>query len=409
MNHKIRTSVMSSMPARIDTLCRYAIDLINAIATRLRTLTAAACVLCLLGACGGGGGGAGGGGSVTYTLGGTLSGLADGQMLVLSNGNETLTRSTNGTFSFATALASGSSYEVRVSGQQPAWQTCSVSNGTGSANANVSNVAVTCISADSAATGLLNDTGIDWCSENITTPSTWVNNAVCSAVNWAANLWGLQQDAFFGRDAQAKEGALPKVGAGMAGFDFTKIGASGKVLTKQGEAWSDTGTEAASTQWDCVRDNVTGLVWEVKRNDPTHLRHFGHGYVWYNPDSLNNGGDPGFLNSNTLSPTCTGVADLNQCNTHSYVTAVNAAGLCGKQDWRLPTLDELRGLAHMGHSLSPSIDINYFPNTSADYTWSALPMASSSDMAWSVRFFDGGYFLLVKSEPYPVRLVRSMP
>ena len=339
--------------------------------------------------------------------------MANGQTLDLAQGSETLTLSTNGAFTFATLVTQGGNYEVKVSGQPPVWQTCSVSNGTGSASANVSNVVVNCVSSDAAATDLLNDTGIDWCTENITTPSTWVNNALCSAVNWVGNLWGQQQDAFFGRDAQAKAGTLSKVGGGMVGFDFTKIGASGKALAKQGETWSDTGTEAASTQWDCVRDNVTGLVWEVKRNDVTHLRHMGHGYAWYNPDSTTNGGAVGYetplldTNGNAVNaPTCEGVADVNKCNTQSYVTAVNTVGLCGKTDWRLPNVDELRNLAHTGRT-NPVIDTDYFPNTSTDWMWSSSPSANYSGSAWFVYFSSGDGSINTKYLAYRVRLVRS--
>jgi hypothetical protein len=376
----------------------------------------------LLSACGGGSGGSTGGGIATFTIGGTLSGLANGQTLDLAQGSEILTLSTNGAFTFATLVTQGGNYEVKVSGAQPAWQTCSVSNGSGSAvSANASNVTVNCVSTDTAATGLLNDTGIDWCTENITTPSTWVNNAVCSAVNWVGNLWGQQQDAFFGRDAQAKAGTLTKVGGGMAGFDFTKIGASGKALAKQGETWSDSGTEAAGTQWDCVRDNVTSLVWEVKRNDATHLRHMDHGYAWYNPDSTTNGGAVGYetpqfdTNGNAvIAPTCVGVADVNKCNTQSYVTAVNAVGLCGKTDWRLPIVDELRSLAHTGRA-NPAIDIytdtDYFPNASTiGWVWSSSPHAAIVDNALNGNF-DGGIFGHVSYDfkyiASPVRLVRS--
>ena len=81
----------------------------------------------------------------TYTIGGNLSGLGAGKSVVLlNNGGDALTRNANGGFSFATALASGASYAVTV-GTQPAGQTCTVSNGSGTvASANVTNVAVSC-------------------------------------------------------------------------------------------------------------------------------------------------------------------------------------------------------------------------------------------------------------------------
>ncbi len=287
------------------------------------------------------------------------------------------------------------------------------------------------VTASYTATGLLNDTGIDWCTENITTgtTNTWANNAVCNAVNWVGNLWGQQQDAFFGRDAQAKAGTLKKVGGGMAGFDFTKIGASGKVLAKQDGVYSDSGTEAAGTQWDCVGDNVTGLVWEVKRNNVNHLRHMDHTYTWYNPDNATNGGNAGAQAhaDNSIISTCTGVADNTKCNTQSYVTAVNAAGLCGKKDWRMPTVDELRNLAHTGliqtsEIGSPTIDVNYFPNTAylevasvLPKYWSSSPYADDTENAWVVFFSDGNSSNIAKNgvknndhgSPSSIRLVRS--
>lgn len=265
-------------------------------------------------------------------------------------------------------------------------------------------------------TGTLNDTGIDWCSENITTPSTWVNNAVCSGVNWAGNLWGHQQDAFSGRDAQARAGTLSKVGGGMAGFDFTKLGADGKPLAIQNGSWThdssgkDNGSEAAGTRWDCVGDNTTGLVWEVKRNDATHLRHLSHTYSWYNPDNANNGGSVG--HEVGTSAVCTGVTDTAKCNTQSIVTAVNAlpAGqaLCGLHDWRMPTVDELYTLAHTGVS-GPAIDSSYFPNTVSAGYWSSSPISLNAGGAWLVNFFYGFDGNASKGSAFRVRLVRSGP
>jgi hypothetical protein len=102
---------------------------------------------------GGGGGGddAGGGGddgavvAPTFTVGGTLSGLAAGATLVLDNRGERLTLTADGAFTFATALADSSAYAVTVT-TQPAGQNCTVVNGAGAVTgANVTNVAVTCV------------------------------------------------------------------------------------------------------------------------------------------------------------------------------------------------------------------------------------------------------------------------
>jgi hypothetical protein len=113
------------------------------------------CLIVLLGAltlsaCGGGGGGGGGTTGATYTIGGTLSGLGASTQLVLEdNGGNALTLQGNGAFTFSQAIAGGSAYSVTVA-TQPNGQTCSVSGGSGTANANVANVGVTCSASSSS-------------------------------------------------------------------------------------------------------------------------------------------------------------------------------------------------------------------------------------------------------------------
>ncbi|MFO1217394.1 MAG: beta-propeller fold lactonase family protein [Burkholderiaceae bacterium] len=113
----------------------------------LRTLlgrVAGTSLLLLMAACGGGGG-SDPAAPATFTIGGTVSGLATGQQVTLNNnaGNPT-TVTANGAFTFSTAVDSGGSYAVTV-GTQPTGQTCTVSNGSGAGvNANVTNVTVTC-------------------------------------------------------------------------------------------------------------------------------------------------------------------------------------------------------------------------------------------------------------------------
>jgi len=78
-----------------------------------------------------------------YSVGGTVSGLS-GTAVLQDNGGDNLTVTANGSFTFATQLASGAAYKVTVK-TNPTGQTCTVSNGTGSiGSANITNVAVTC-------------------------------------------------------------------------------------------------------------------------------------------------------------------------------------------------------------------------------------------------------------------------
>jgi hypothetical protein len=83
---------------------------------------------------------------VPYTVGGTVSGLVGTGLVLQNNGGDNLNITANGPFTFATALANGSPYNVTVLTQPtgPA-QTCTVTNGSGTiSGANVTNVQVTC-------------------------------------------------------------------------------------------------------------------------------------------------------------------------------------------------------------------------------------------------------------------------
>jgi uncharacterized repeat protein (TIGR03803 family) len=80
----------------------------------------------------------------SYTVGGTISGLA-GSGMVLVNGSDTLAVSSGApSFTMPTAVAYTSTYAVTVQ-TQPTGLTCSVNNGTGTmSSAAVTNIAVTC-------------------------------------------------------------------------------------------------------------------------------------------------------------------------------------------------------------------------------------------------------------------------
>lgn len=83
----------------------------------------------------------------TYVIGGTVVNLAGngGGLVLQDNGGDNLMVNSNGSFQFATALRGGSTYKVIVFSQpsSPA-QTCGVTNSTGTATADVTNVKVDC-------------------------------------------------------------------------------------------------------------------------------------------------------------------------------------------------------------------------------------------------------------------------
>jgi hypothetical protein len=187
---------------------------------------------------------------------------------------------------------------------------------------------------------------------------------------------------------------LTKSGSGSSGFDFTKVCGSGK-MAGEGDCPPNPTLGSGPANWACVRDNVTGLVWEVKTTQG--LRSQGNLYSWYNPDAAENGGAPGVQNG--------GRCEGSNCDTNAYVQEVNKQGLCGNKDWRLPTRKELLSIVDNGQ-LKPAIDTSYFPNTPSAHFWSSSPYADQAGSAWQVYFQYGEALPQDKGEGGQVRLVR---
>jgi Galactose oxidase, central domain len=79
------------------------------------------------------------------TIGGSVVGLSGTGLVLEDNGGDDLTVTGTGTvpFTFKTSIASGGAYAVTIK-TQPSGQVCSVSNGSGTATANITNVQVNC-------------------------------------------------------------------------------------------------------------------------------------------------------------------------------------------------------------------------------------------------------------------------
>ncbi len=121
-------------------------------------------------------------------------------------------------------------------------------------------------------------------------------------------------------------------------MSYTKLDASGNDLPE------------SATSWAMVRDNVTGLIWEVKteanQNDT---------YTW---DAA-----------------------------HTYAASLRLGGF---SDWRLPTIKELQYLVDFSIPWpGPAIDTIYFPNTASSWYWSSSTDANSTSYAWVVVFSYG--------------------
>lgn len=111
--------------------------------------------------------------------------------------------------------------------------------------------------------------------------------------------------------------ALLQAGEQPASPVYTKLGAEGQELPM------------AAQQWAMVRDNATGLVWEVKTTDGS-IHDVEKVFDWSSAQEF--------------------IAELNRLKFGGYI------------DWRLPTTDELNGLAVKGGE-EPFINRDFFPQT----------------------------------------------
>lgn len=123
---------------------------------------------------------------------------------------------------------------------------------------------------------------------------------------------------------------------------------------------------------ECVKDNVTGLLWEQKttaNKDNT--------YTWD--------------------------------DTAQHINALNAANYCGYSDWRLPTREELMSIIDYGR-YNPAIN-SIFTNISSDGYWSTSSSVRyqgyPQGYAWYVSFNDDSFtYTSGKSSHLGVRAVR---
>lgn len=218
----------------------------------------------------------------------------------------------------------------------------------------------------------VNDTGIDW---------GW-NGLVLTDFVTCAGYAISAQDCAHGRDATHDDGS-----DGHSGFSFTKLDQNGNALS------------AAAEEWACVRDEVSGLTWEVKTDDGG-LRDPGNTFSWYDPNLTSNGGFSGYTDRGNCA--------VGSCDTYSYAQTVNSVStpLCGNRDWRVPTRHELRSIVNY-RGIRPTIDTDYFPFQVSGSFWTSHPHVVVDGNAWLIDFRSGFDDDRLKSSAYHVRLVRG--
>jgi len=127
-----------------------------------------------------------------------------------------------------------------------------------------------------------------------------------------------------------------------------------------------------STEWSCVQDNKTGLVWEAKSTD----RDADKTYTYKKAESFAAGVNKGGL--------------------------FKAGGQCGLATWRLPSKSELQSI--MVPENVPSADLKFFPNTQKSEYWSSD--SQSQGMHETVGFMGNVGILPINRKDTEQRSVR---
>lgn len=219
----------------------------------------------------------------------------------------------------------------------------------------------------------LNDTGITQCGDYAFNASNNHNNDVdCTSGDSDGDVVGNGQDAQIGRDAV--------VGVdnsnGLAGFEFTRLNADGSVngvIISSFDANTDGAISAgeaqaayASQPWTCVRDEQTGLIWEVK--------------------TAANAGD-----------------QLNYSQAQSYEQAPALATCGSSKPWRLPSHEELQSIVNYQ---TGGAEPAYFPYASSARYWSNTVLYKATNRHRVINFAIGDGYYNYNSSANAVILVK---
>lgn len=123
-----------------------------------------------------------------------------------------------------------------------------------------------------------------------------------------------------------------------------------------------------------VRDNNTGLIWEIKSPSVIDCNYQGLAYTWQ--------------------------------DAQDYIKELNRRGFGGFRDWRLPGREELRMMVDYNGRI-PSVDPKFFSDCQPAFYWAKESNNKEPLFAWGMYFAYGCAICYLKTAYYPVRAVRG--
>ena len=165
-------------------------------------------------------------------------------------------------------------------------------------------------------------------------------------------------------------------------------GEKDSIITKEAYKLLDKKGKPTATVARCATMQESGLTWELKTDDDS---------VYDKDNTYRWGG---------LGAEKTGTIFFDDWNT--LINAANKEKLCGFNDWRAPTINELKTLV-TNTAIKPVVNPEVFPLTLALPYWSISTYQNYPEHAQTVDFSTGAsnYYNGFRGDRLPLRLVRS--
>lgn len=263
----------------------------------------------------------------TYSVGGTVSGLAGGSVVLQNNAGEELAISNNGGFTFPTKVPAGGQYAVTVKTQPDTPpQTCTVTAGTGTiATSNVSTVQVTCAPRLYKVSGTV--TGLK------TNPVVLQNNLgddLTVAQNGSFQFaTGLQNGAMYSVTVKTRPmGQVCNITAGAGTITSADVG-NVTVTCMDANYFILTGTPVHTTVFNTIAEtykfpnNLTNSIWNRQANIIVTGDYITSGYWAFAPGTTSFPASP----NNDTANTFTRLVQIPATNTVVFSKASSGSGV----------------------------------------------------------------------------------